>query len=70
MNAVGKVLLVVAATLALLGGALLLMSKLGLGRLPGDIVYRRGKLTLYAPVGLMIVASVVLTVVLNVIAKR
>jgi Protein of unknown function (DUF2905) len=45
MDAAGKVLLVVAATLALSGGALLLTSKLGLGRLPGDIVYRRGNST-------------------------
>jgi DUF2905 family protein len=65
-----KILLGVAATLALIGGALLLASKLGIGRLPGDVVVRRGNFTLYAPIGLMIVISVVATLVLNVLLRR
>jgi hypothetical protein len=67
---VAKILLGAAAALALVGGALLITSKLGLGRLPGDIVYRRGKFTFYAPLGLMILASVVLTLVLNFFVRR
>jgi hypothetical protein len=65
-----KVLLGVAAALALIGGALLLASKLGVGRLPGDIVVRRGNFTFYAPIGLMILISLVATVVLNVLLRR
>jgi DUF2905 family protein len=38
--------------------------------LPGDIVIRRGNFTLYAPIGLMILASVVLTVLLNLLSRR
>jgi hypothetical protein len=70
METAGKLILVAAALLALIGGGLLLASKLGIGRLPGDIVVRRGNFTLYAPLGLMIVVSVVLTLVLNVILRR
>jgi hypothetical protein len=33
-------------------------------------VIRRGNFTLYAPIGLMILLSVVLTVVLNLISRR
>jgi hypothetical protein len=65
----GKVLLGVAALLALVGGGLLLASKLGIERLPGDIVIKRDNFTLYAPIGLMIVLSLVLTIVLNVISR-
>jgi DUF2905 family protein len=65
-----KILLGVAATLALVGGALLLASKLGIGRLPGDVVIRRGNFTLYAPIGLMILISMVATLVLNVLLRR
>jgi hypothetical protein len=70
METLGKVLIAAALGLALIGGALLLASKLGVGRLPGDIVVRRGNFTLYAPIGLMIVLSLVLTIVLNLVGRR
>lgn len=69
MESVAKVLLGFAALLALVGGGLLLASKLGLERLPGDIVIKRDGFTLYAPIGLMIVLSIVLTIVLNLISR-
>jgi hypothetical protein len=65
METAAKVLLALAAILALLGGALLLATKLGVSRLPGDIVIKRDNFTLYAPIGLMIVLSLVLTIILN-----
>jgi Protein of unknown function (DUF2905) len=69
VESVAKVLLGLAALLALVGGGLLLASKLGLERLPGDIVIKRDGFTLYAPIGLMIVLSIVLTIVLNLISR-
>ena len=69
MESVAKVLLGLAALLAVVGGGLLLAAKLGLERLPGDIVIKRDGFTLYAPIGLMIVLSIVLTVVLNLISR-
>jgi len=58
------------AVLMAVGGALLLASRLGLTRLPGDLVLRRGNVTVYAPLGLMILLSVVLTLVLNLFLRR
>jgi hypothetical protein len=69
MESVAKVLLGLAVLLAVVGGGLLLAAKLGLERLPGDIVIKRDGFTLYAPIGLMIVLSIVLTVVLNLISR-
>jgi hypothetical protein len=69
MESVAKVLLGLAALLALVGGGLLLASKLGLERLPGDIVIERDGFTLYAPIGLMIVVSIALTIILNLISR-
>lgn len=61
------------AGLALLLGAVLvwLVARLGVGRagFPGTLVVRRGNGWLWAPVGLCIVLSVVVTVVLNVLAR-
>lgn len=70
MEAVAKLLLGLAAFLAVAGTGLLIASKLGLGRMPGDLLIRRGSFTFYAPIGLMILASVVLTILLNVFLRR
>ena len=66
----GRLLIVGALVLLVLGGLLLLLGRLGLDRLPGDLVFRRGNLTVYFPIGLMILLSVVGTIVLNVILRR
>lgn len=70
MATVGKVLLVAGLSLALAGFLFVLLARLGVTRLPGDVVLRRGNFTLYAPIGLMILLSVVLTIVLNVFLRR
>jgi hypothetical protein len=70
VETVAKILLAAAAVLAVAGGALLLFTKLGIDRLPGDLLIRRGRFTFYAPIGLMIVLSLVATLVLNLIARR
>ena len=66
----GRLLVGGALVLLVLGGLLLLLGRLGLDRLPGDLVLRRGNLTVYFPIGLMILLSVVGTIVLNVILRR
>jgi hypothetical protein len=70
METVARILLIGAAALALIGAALLLASKLGINRLPGDVLIKRGNLTFYAPIGLMIVISLILTLVLNLALRR
>jgi hypothetical protein len=59
---VGKLLVVVGLLIALAG--LLLMLGVPIGRLPGDISYRRGHTTIYFPIVTSILASVLLTLVL------
>lgn len=71
METLGKVLLGLAVVLALVGGGLLLASRLGWsGRLPGDIVWKKGSFTFYAPLGLSLLLSIALTVVLNLFLRR
>ena len=55
----GKTLLVVGLLLA--GAGVLVMAGVPLGRLPGDIVYRRAGTTVYVPIATCILASVVLS---------
>lgn len=58
---IGRLLLGIAAIIAVAGVVLLLMGKLGLGRLPGDIVIRRENLTIFFPITTMIIISILLT---------
>jgi len=62
---IGKLLLGVAAIIALAGVVFLLLDKLGLGRLPGDIIIRRENLTVFFPIATMVVISIILTLLLN-----
>ncbi|CAN5665480.1 hypothetical protein BH18ACT11_BH18ACT11_06460 [soil metagenome] len=66
----GKLLIGGAVVLLGLGGLFLLLSRLGMDRLPGDLVFRRGNARFYFPIGLMILLSVVGTIVLNFVFRR
>ena len=70
LEGVGKLLIWGAVVLLVLGGLFFLLGRYGVDRLPGDLVLRRGNFTLYFPIGLMILLSVVGTIVLNIIFRR
>ena len=70
LESIGKLFIAGAVALLVLGGIFLLLGRIGLDRLPGDLVFRRGNLTVYFPIGLMIVLSVVGTIVLNILFRR
>lgn len=70
MGQVGRALLLFGVVLLLVGGGLLLAEKLGLGRLPGDIVVERKGFRLYAPIATSILVSIVLTVLLNLFLRK
>ncbi len=70
LEGLGRLLIGGALVLLVLGGLFLLLGRLGLDRLPGDLVFRRGNLTVYFPIGLMILLSVVGTIVLNLLLRR
>ena len=70
LEGIGRLLIGGAIVLLVLGGIFLLLGRIGLDRLPGDLVYRRGNLTVYFPIGLMILFSVVGTILLNLFFRR
>ncbi|QIN82894.1 DUF2905 family protein [Rubrobacter tropicus] len=69
-ESIGRLLIGGALVLLVLGGLFLLLGRLGMDRLPGDLVFRRGNFTAYFPIGLMILLSIVGTVVLNILLRR
>ncbi|MCL6437732.1 MAG: DUF2905 domain-containing protein [Rubrobacteraceae bacterium] len=70
LEAIGKLLIGAAVLLLIIGGLFLLLGRFGMDRLPGDLVFRRGNLTVYFPIGLMILVSLVGTILLNLIFRR
>ena len=70
LEGIGKILIGGAIVLLVLGGIFLLLGRFGVDRLPGDLVFRWGNLTVYAPIGLMILVSIVLTILLNIFLRR
>jgi Protein of unknown function (DUF2905) len=70
METAGRVLLGAALILAILGVGALALSKLGVHRLPATLTWRSDNVTIFVPVGLMVVASIVGTIVLNIFLRR
>ena len=70
METVGKVLLGAALVLAILGISALALSKLGVDRLPATLTWRSQNVTVYLPIGLMVRASLIGTIVLNIFFRR
>jgi hypothetical protein len=65
MSDLGRLLLVIGGVLVVLGLLLTFAGRVPwLGRLPGDVVYRRGNLTFHFPLATSIVLSLVLTALL------
>jgi hypothetical protein len=59
-----KVLIIAGVVLIAVGLAWLVGEKLGLGRLPGDIVIERGNTRIYFPIMTSILISIVLSLAL------
>lgn len=70
LEGIGKLLVGAAVVLLVVGGLFLLLGRMGLDRLPGDLVFRRGSFTVYFPIGIMILISVVGTILLNLFLRR
>jgi hypothetical protein len=64
---VGKLLLI--GGLVIAGIGLLMMAGIPFGRLPGDIVIRRGSGTFYFPLTTSILVSIILTLLLAVLRR-
>jgi hypothetical protein len=70
METAGKVLLAFAIVLGILGLAALGLAKLGVERLPGTFSWRSDNVTIFVPIGLMVLVSVLGTIVLNLFLRR
>ena len=71
MKEMAKVLIFSGGLLVVMGMLLLAAGKIpGLGRLPGDIVFRRGSSSFYFPLATSLLLSLVLTLLFNFFSRR
>jgi Protein of unknown function (DUF2905) len=71
MSDVGKLLIVFGLLIALVGVVLVLIGRVPwLGRLPGDILIRRGNWTFYFPLATSLLLSLVLTLLFWLLGRR
>ena len=67
MEGIGRAMLLIGVAVAIAGLLFMLGPKIPLlGKLPGDLIFRRGESTFYFPLVTSIVVSIVLTIVLNI----
>ena len=66
MTSLSKALMIIGGIIFLIG---LLMPFLHLGKLPGDIVVKKGNTTFYFPIVTSIVASIVLSLIFYLIGR-
>jgi hypothetical protein len=64
MSEIGKILIAVGAMIVLVGLVMVFAGRLGVGRLPGDFVVRRGNFTFYLPLATSIILSIVISFIL------
>ncbi len=70
-GSMGRLLIGAGLFLVLIGLLFLLGAKIpGLGRIPGDIIIRRGNFTFYFPLGTCILLSIILSLVLAFFTRR
>jgi hypothetical protein len=72
LTSLARWLILAGLLLAGIGGLLWVVSRLGLplGRLPGDFRFQAGGVTCFLPLASSILLSLLLTLVLNLIARR
>ena len=60
-----KILIIVGITILVVGLLYPYLKKIGLGQLPGDIIYKSDNSTFFFPIVTCIIISVVLTIIFN-----
>ncbi len=70
LGAFGKLLVLIGVFLILMGLLLMVGDKIPwLGRLPGDILIKKGKVTFYFPIVTCIIISILLTLLFSLFRK-
>jgi hypothetical protein len=70
MEGYGKILIVAGICAVVLGALVVLLSRLGIPKIPGDILIRHGDFVFYSPLGLSLMLSMFMTVLLSLLSRK
>lgn len=70
MAGMGKLLIIAGVVLVLAGVIFTVGERFGLGRLPGDISFKKGDFSFYFPIVTCIIISVILSLILNIFFRK
>jgi hypothetical protein len=71
MEQMGKFVMIIGVSLLALGALLWLGGKVpGIGKLPGDILIKRGNFTFYFPLATSILLSIILSIILALFRRK
>lgn len=77
LSALARLLIIAGGAVVVVGIVLLLIARLpgagggpGLGRLPGDFVFRRGSFTVYLPLGTSLLISLIASLLFALLGRR
>lgn len=66
----GKALIIIGAIIIVVGVVFVFADKIPfLGKLPGDIRFKKGNTTVYIPIVTMLIVSIILTIILNLFGR-
>ncbi len=70
MGDIGKILIIAGLVLLIAGIIFILYPRLPLGKLPGDIIIKKGSFTFYFPLATSIIISIILTIIIYFIGRH
>lgn len=71
MNEFGRIFIILGSVILLLGILLVVFDRIPfVGKLPGDILVKRGNFTFYFPIATSILLSIVLTLLFNFFLRK
>ncbi|MBS4534245.1 DUF2905 domain-containing protein [Clostridium sp. D2Q-14] len=69
MNDIGRSIIMLGIIIVIIGILVSIGGKFGLGKLPGDILIKKGNFTFFFPILTSIIISIILTIIVNIIRK-
>ncbi|UOD34979.1 DUF2905 domain-containing protein [Deferribacteraceae bacterium V6Fe1] len=67
---IGRMLILLGIIFIIAGFIFITGEKIGLGRLFGDIYYKKGNFSFYFPITTSIIISIILTILLNIFFRK
>ncbi|WBW95995.1 DUF2905 domain-containing protein [Oceanirhabdus sp. W0125-5] len=66
---IGKTLITIGVTLFLAGVVIYFGERIGIGKLPGDIIYKKGNSTFYFPIVTIVLTGIIISLISSLISN-